>query len=87
MVKYFAGAYELKGNYSPPSWGILLDTVIGLDVPANDDRRVVLAPVKVRCSQSSSCVDGPRKQGFFAFCVGSLAVMCPAFDRGRDRWP
>jgi hypothetical protein len=32
----------------------LLDR-IGLDVPANDERRDVLAPVKVRCSQSSPC--------------------------------
>ena len=30
-------------------------SLIGLDVPANDHRRVVLAPVKVRCSQSSPC--------------------------------
>src|ERR1700720_3226190 len=36
------------------------------------------------CSHLQSCVDGPRlARVFFAFWhVQSLAVMCPAFDRG-----
>src|SRR5208283_5582399 len=28
---------------------------IGIEFPANDDRCAVLAPIKVRCSQSSPC--------------------------------
>src|ERR1700721_2721067 len=47
-------------------------------------RRKISAPSRATAAPLSSCVDGPRlARVFFAFWhVQSLAVMCPAFDRG-----